>query len=161
MALPQEKFRELVFQLLYSRDQGDAADKAMAKMMMKELSVTKKTVLQAQERVAAIVEVQDELDTKIGGASESYEFDRIQLVERNVLRLGVYELIYDDAVPAAVVISEAIRLCRKFGTREAAKFVNAVLDHLHKGGQEDVVAESVEELVDSEQRHEEAAQEEE
>ena len=72
------------------------------------------------------------LDEQIGKASIEYAFDRIQVVERNILRLGLYEILFDDEVPPKVAISEAIRLARKFGTPEAASFINAILDNIYK-----------------------------
>lgn len=64
--------------------------------------------------------------------STSYEFERIPRIERNVLRLGVYEIMYDSDIPPKVAIAEAIRLTRKFATPESATFVNAILDSILK-----------------------------
>ena len=62
----------------------------------------------------------------------SYAFERIQSVERNVLRLGVFEMLYDSSIPPKVAISEAMRLSRKFSNPESSHFINALLDHLYK-----------------------------
>jgi len=132
MALPQQKFREIVFLLLYSHDMGKASDEETLKLIMKELEVTKKSVTSAQERMFLILEKQDELDKMITSVSTSYEFERIQSVERNVLRLGVFELFFDTEVPPKVAIAEAMRLTRKFSTPESSNFVNALLDTLYK-----------------------------
>ena len=132
MSLPLQKFRELVFQMLYSRDIGNATDEDMTPLLMGELAVTKQSVRQAQERVHAILEKQADIDEKIAQSSQSYAFERIQSVERNVLRIGVYELFYDPEIPPKVAIAEAMRLARKFGSPESATFVNAILDHLYK-----------------------------
>src|SRR5690606_29501809 len=59
-------------------------------------------------------------------------FERIPRVERNILRLAVFELLHDPSVPPTVAIAEAIRLTRKFATPEAATFINAVLDAIFK-----------------------------
>lgn len=135
MAVPQQKFRELVFQLLYSYDMGRANESDMIELMMAELAVTKKTVRTAQENVLAILSKQPEIDALIAKTSTSYAFERIQSVERNILRLGVYEVLFDDSIPPKVAIAEAIRLSRKFGTIESASFVNAILDHIYKEAQ--------------------------
>lgn len=132
MALPQQKFREIVFQMLYSYDISRASDEDMLPLLMAELSVSKKEVELAQKRVRTIVDRQAEIDSIIAEASKSYEFERIHTVERNILRLGVYELLFDDDIPPKVAISEALRLARKFGSPESTSFVNAVLDNLHK-----------------------------
>ena len=130
--LPQQKFREIVFQLLYSHDIGDAEEGDMTSLLMKELSVTKKTMEKAHERVREIIKNKAEIDKKIAATSKSYDFNRIHLVERNILRLGTFELIFDDEIPEKVAIVESMRLARKFSTAESANFVNAILDALYR-----------------------------
>lgn len=132
MSIPQEKAREIVFQMLYGYDVGRGNENELVDLLMKELSVTKKSVLEAQDRVHQIAAILPELDEMITAVSKSYNFNRIQVAERNILRLGVFELFFDKAIPAKVAIAEAIRLARKFGTPESAAFVNALLDTLYK-----------------------------
>jgi N utilization substance protein B len=132
MALPPQKFREIVFQLLYSSDMGFSEEKDIIALLMQELAVARKYVLAAQEKVKEIRKHQPELDDAIGKAAVSYEFERIQTVERNILRLGAYELLFDCTIPSVVAIAEAVRLAKKFGTPESASFVNAVLDAIYK-----------------------------
>lgn len=132
MALPKQKFREIVFLLLYSHNAAKPNQEDMVHLVMEELSVTKKSVLQAQEQVQAILEKQKEIDQLITAASVSYDFDRIQSVERNVLRLGVFELLFDQEIPPRVAIAESLRLARKFGSPESVAFVNAILDNIYK-----------------------------
>ena len=132
MALSQQKFREIVFQLLYSQDIGRPNEALMTELMMAELAVSKKNVRLAQERVHHIQERLSEIDPLISSVSTSYDFDRIQSVAKNILRLGVFELFFDDQIPPKVAIAEAIRLSRKFNTPESASFVNALLDHLYQ-----------------------------
>jgi len=165
MALPQEKQREIVFQMLYGYDIGRASEDELINLLMKELAVTKKVMLDAQDRVRRIAAILPELDEMIKAASQTYQFDRIQTVERNILRLGLFEIFFDDQIPAKVAISEAIRLTRKFGTPESAGFVNAILDSLYKisqGKYVDIeqVGKSVEDLAKSEKIANQAALEE-
>jgi transcription antitermination protein NusB len=132
MALPQQKFREIVFQILYSLDIGMSKEDDIINLIMNELAVTKKIVRCAYEKVQAILQKKNEIDALITKMSLSYEFERIQTVERNILRLGVYEIIFEEGFPPKVAIAEAIRLARKFGSPESASFVNAVLDGVYK-----------------------------
>lgn len=163
MTIPMQKLREIIFQMLYSYDIGKAEQEDMIELMMKELSVSRASVVAAQQKVEEIQAIQEELDNMIAGASFSYAFDRIQTVERNILRLGVYELFFAGNIPPKVAISEAVRLTRKFSTPEAANFVNAVLDTLHKArsGEEldlQVLLKSIEELSKSEKHAKDAHQ---
>lgn len=132
MALSQQKFREIVLQLLYSQDITRPDEDLMLELMMTELAVSKRNVRLAQERVQKIKLILSELDYLIASVSKSYDFDRIQVVTRNILRLAAFELFYDDQIPQKVAIAEAIRLSRKFNTPESASFVNALLDQLYQ-----------------------------
>lgn len=157
MTIPVQKLREIIFQMLYSYDIGKAKQEDIIEMLMKELSVSRSAMRSAQQKVEEIQAIQDELDEMISGAAYSYAFSRIQTVERNILRLGVYELFFETDIPPKVAISEAMRLARKFSTPEAANFVNAVLDTLHKARSGEAVdlkslSKSIEEMTKSEQQ---------
>lgn len=133
MAIPNQKFRELVFQLLYSCDMGHSSNDSTLALLSSELATTKKVVYEAQQRVQQILNNLNIIDSRIAQTSRSYTFERIQSAERNILRLAVFELLFDDnTVPPKVAIAEAIRLTKKFSTKEAAAFVNAILDTIHK-----------------------------
>jgi N utilization substance protein B len=133
MALPKEKFREIVFQLLYSSDFA-GEEEAVSSLLMQEHKTTRSNLRLAKERAGKVADRTLVLDEKIGGASTAYSFERISGVERNILRLGVFELLFDPEIPPKVAIAEAIRLCRKFGTKESAKYVNAVMDAVFSNG---------------------------
>ncbi len=135
MALSQQKFREMVFQLLYSQDISHPDEEVMLNLIMSELAVSKKNVKLAQEKMWYIFQKLTEIDLLIASVSTSYDFDRIQTVTKNILRLGVFELFFDQNIPPKVAITEAMRLARKFGTPESASFVNALLDHLYQSSQ--------------------------
>lgn len=132
MALSKQKFREIVLQLLYSQDLARPDERLMLELMMSELAVSKKNVRLAQERMKEIQSHLIEIDSLIQGVSTSYDFNRIQLVTKSILRMGVFELLFENQIPPKVAISEAIRLSRKFSTPESASFVNALLDHLYQ-----------------------------
>ena len=135
MALSHQKFREIVLQLLYGSSMGHPEQQVMIDLMMSELSVSKKNVRLAQDKVQNILDCLTQIDPLIASVSTSYSFDRIQTVSKNILRLGVFELFFEKQtprIPPKVVIAEAIRLSRKFNTPESASFVNALLDHLYQ-----------------------------
>ncbi|HEX2583051.1 MAG TPA: transcription antitermination factor NusB [Chlamydiales bacterium] len=132
MALPPQKFREIVLQLLYSQDFTPIDVAESIPFMMHELKVTKRTMLDVHERIHKILEKSSEIDEKIGASSTSYSLDRISRVEKMILRIAIFELLFDHALPGKIAIAEAIRLSRKFGTPESAHFVNAVLDDIYK-----------------------------
>ena len=128
MAVPQRKLREIVFQIVYSRDFNENLN---VKAIGEKLKVTKKDMRLAHDKLERIVPQLSEIDRLISEASTGYDLSRIAAVERNILRLGVFELLYDDDIPPKVALSEAIRLCRKYSTPEGGSFVNGVLDAIH------------------------------
>lgn len=71
----------------------------------------------------------EQLDARITGVAENWSLDRMAATDRNVLRLGAYELLYTDA-PPRVAIDEAVELAKRFGTSQSGPFVNGILDKL-------------------------------
>lgn len=71
-----------------------------------------------------------EIDERIARYCENYEFRRISAVDRNVLRLGIYEMFYRDDIPPVVSINEAIELAKEFGGPDSGRFVNGILDRV-------------------------------
>jgi len=132
MSLPKQKFREIVFQILYCHDFKCSLTEDLLSLLMRENKVSKKNVVLCFEKFKAINIKLDSIDPLISEASTEYAFDRISSVEKNILRLALYEIFYDDTIPEKVGISEGVRLSKKYGTPESAKFVNAILDTLYK-----------------------------
>lgn len=154
MSINRDKFRELVFQLLYGEEVGGRDQAATFKLLMQQLKVTRRDVILAAERVEAIKKEMPHIDRRITEVSAGYDFERIKSVEKNILRLAAYELFSDPSIPPKVAIAEAVRLCRKFSTTEASKFVNAILHALYTEDQGEV-KKMGEELARSEQLAEE------
>ena len=73
-----------------------------------------------------------EIDRMLGEKTIGWKFERLALLDRNILRLGVYELLYFDDVPPEVALDEAVELAKKFGTEQARKFINGILDRIWK-----------------------------
>ena len=132
MAITQQKLREIVFQLLYSYDFAQNDKEEMIPFLMTYYAISKKSLCIAEEKKEQIVAKLPEIDALITDTSLSYEFSRISRIEKNILRLGVFEIYFSGEIPDKVAISEAIRLARKFSTPEGATFVNAILDLLYK-----------------------------
>lgn len=128
MAISQKKFRELVFQMLYSRDLNELSDAKVLSSMLDQLVVTRKVLHQAAGKIEKIFLQIEEIDSLISRFSKDYDFHRISRVEKNILRLGLFELKFEGEIPPKVAIAEAVRLSRKFGTPEGGAFVNAILD---------------------------------
>ena len=81
-----------------------------------------------RETVRGVWERRGEIDELIGRAAEHWRIERMALVDRNILRLGVYEISYGEDIPYAVAINEAVDLGKRFGAGESGAFVNGILD---------------------------------
>ncbi len=84
----------------------------------------------AEDLIRGILEHREAIDTKIKGHAKNWEFHRIAVVDRNILRLAIYELLFRDDIPPVVSINEAIELAKKFSTEDSSRFVNGVLDRV-------------------------------
>ena len=104
--------REQVFKLLF-RAEFNTPDQ------MEEQAIIEKT--------RKIMEKIPELDQMIGSGLKGWRLDRVGKVELAILRLAVYEICFDDDVPAGAAINEAVELAKKFGQDNAGQFVNGVL----------------------------------
>lgn len=86
----------------------------------------------SQELVDGVYAARDQLDARIAQASERWRLNRMAVVDRNILRMALYEMNRRPQTPAAVVIDEAIEVARRFGTEDSARFVNGMLDALRR-----------------------------
>jgi len=77
-----------------------------------------------------VLEHQGEIDERIRRAASNYDLHRIAAVDRNILRIAVYEMLHRPEVPPVVAINEAIEIAKRFGTDESGRFVNGVLDRI-------------------------------
>ena len=74
----------------------------------------------------------DAIDQKISQHATNWQLKRMAVIDKNILRLGVFELDYASGVPPKVVINESIELAKKYGDIDSGKFINGVLDKIHK-----------------------------
>lgn len=82
--------------------------------------------------VRGTAEHRSEIDALLSQHALNWSLDRMAMVDRNVLRLGAYELLFEPEIPPKVAINEAVELAKRFGSLDSSKFVNGVLDSIHK-----------------------------
>lgn len=131
MNLTPQKFREAVVLFLFSMDFAQDVEETLA-LVMEELKINKKNALEALAKAQFILTHCGDLDLLIVKYSTGYDFHRIPSSEKNILRLAFFELVVEKLLHYKVIISEAIRLTRKFASREAGAFINALLDQYVK-----------------------------
>ena len=82
--------------------------------------------------VEGIASHQEELDKVISRYAKNWQISRMAVVDKNILRLGVYELMYTEDIPPKVTINEAVELAKKFGDLDSPKFINGILDSVFR-----------------------------
>jgi len=91
------------------------------------------TRLFADKLIRGVLEHRPALDIKIQEHAENWDLNRMAVVDRNILRLAIYEMLYRDDIPPVVSINEAVDVAKKYSTQDSGKFVNGILDKI-KGG---------------------------
>ncbi|MBU0468430.1 MAG: transcription antitermination factor NusB [Candidatus Omnitrophica bacterium] len=82
--------------------------------------------------IAGIAKNIESIDNKISEYATNWQLKRMAVIDRNVLRIGVFELLFNNDIPPKVTINEAVELAKKYGDIESSKFVNGILDKIHK-----------------------------
>lgn len=86
--------------------------------------------LYAARLIRGVMQNRDAIDARIDASLEHWSPERVGKVERNVLRIAAYELMFEDETPPKVVVNEAVELAKAFGNENAPRFVNGVLDRI-------------------------------
>ncbi len=128
--------RELALQLLYQHELTQASLEDMKVHFEGWRGASESEKAFADELVVGTLDHREEIDQQLEQQTTHWRFDRLAAVDRNILRLALYELMHNRDTPAAVVIDEAIEVAKKFGAEESPKFVNGVLDGFVKRTQE-------------------------
>lgn len=85
----------------------------------------------AETLIQGVISHRERVDETIVRYAKNYELHRIATVDRNILRLAVYEILHNSEVPPVVAINEAIEIAKTFGTEDSGRFVNGILDRIH------------------------------
>jgi N utilization substance protein B len=128
----RRKARESALQILYELEFGPVEPEEAIGAFWRKKSVPEATREYGGWLVRGVLDHREELDEAIQKISRHWRIARMGLVDRNILRLAAYELIYARPTAPAIVINEAIELAKKFSGPEAATFVNGILDGLRK-----------------------------
>ncbi|MEK7596575.1 MAG: transcription antitermination factor NusB [Patescibacteria group bacterium] len=129
--------RSVVLQSLFEWDFRDQTDSILSSAVVRdaaEFAPGQTDLSFMQELCAGVLKKRPEIDMIITKAAPDWPLDKISIVDRNILRIGLYELLFADRkeVPAKVAINEAIELAKSFGGENSGKFVNGVLGSVYK-----------------------------
>jgi transcription antitermination protein NusB len=128
----KRRAREIALQILYQMDMGSVQLKDLEENFLPGVSATEAAKIMALLMARNTWENLAEIDRHLRDLAENWDLARMASVDRNILRLAAYEIIYDPEIPKSVAINEAIEIVKKFSTEESSKFVNGILDKLEK-----------------------------
>jgi len=125
----RRKAREGVLLALYSREiSGEQDREVLEKNILEMYEIPKRTEMFYRALLEETLDHIDEIDEIIEDRVQNWDLDRIVIVDRNILRMGVAELFYFPDIPPKTSINECIELAKLYGTSESARFVNGLLD---------------------------------
>ncbi|MBO5458722.1 MAG: transcription antitermination factor NusB [Lachnospira sp.] len=132
--MTRSTMREHIFKLLFRVEFHDSHElEEQIRLYMNELETIKDDDLKyITEKTLSIAELIPEIDDKINNVSEGWPVNRLGKAELAIMRLAVYEMLYDEDIPTGVAINEAVELAKNYGSDSAPSFINGVLAKLTK-----------------------------
>lgn len=128
----RSRAREVALQLLFQRDHNPGVDAAVVERFVQDRLADPGLRTFCRSLYDGVVGHASEIDERLTQAAENWRLPRMAGVDRNVLRLGAFELLFSNETPAGVALNEAIELARRFGSADSPGFVNGVLDQIRR-----------------------------
>ena len=129
----RRKSRELTLQALYQAEVGGTEPLACFALLCDNFKVDQKVIPLAQTLLSGIADHAQEIDALITLHAKNWRVGRMSIIDRSLIRLGVYEVLFRDDVPATVAINEAIEIAKRYSTDDAPSFINGILDAIRNG----------------------------
>ena len=134
----RRKSRELALQFFYGHDfQARSCEKQSVAAEVEEFvlcfATGKKTLPYAKQIIAGLCSHVDEIDRLLVRHAHNWRIERMSVVDRNVLRIAAWEILYNDDVPARVAINEALEIAKRYSSSDSVAFINGILDALQMG----------------------------
>jgi len=127
MASKRHRARILALQALFELDSvGHPAEQTIASLL-EETPTPEESVRFARELVQGVLENREQIDEIIRKTAPAWPLEQVAAIDRNILRLAIYEIVIDNKVPMRAAINEAVDLAKEFGGETSPKFVNGVL----------------------------------
>ncbi len=124
----RRRAREMALQMLYQRDIGGSSLEQIFDSFETGGANDGTSLAHAHALVTGTVEQGEAIDDLIRDHAENWRLERMPAIDRNILRLAIYEMLHRGGVPNVVVVDEAIELAKKFGSEDSGRFVNGLLD---------------------------------
>ena len=123
----RHKARTLALQALYELDMVGHDPEATVDHLLEEERLTEENAAFARDLVRGVTRYRDKLDVHIHRFAPVWPVEQIAVIDRNILRLAIFEILLDNRVPVKVAINEAVELAKEFGSDNSPRFINGVL----------------------------------
>jgi N utilization substance protein B len=123
----RHKARMIALQALYEVDAVMRRPEAVTERLLGEARLTEANSEFVRELINGTIKHREEIDSKIQKYAPAWPIDQLAIIDRNILRLAIFEILFDNKVPVKVAVSEAVELAKTFGSDKSSKFVNGVL----------------------------------
>lgn len=127
MAGARRKARALALQALYEVDSAGHGVEEVVTRFLAEGGLSEENASFVRELVSGVIQNKEKIDHQIQSFAPAWPIEQIPAVDRNILRLAIFEILLDNRVPVKVAINEAVELAKTFGSDNSSKFVNGVL----------------------------------
>lgn len=128
----RRKARETTLQILFQLEFDDSQlDETISKFLENKKAGKEEKEL-CTRLICGITAHQAEIDKIIQSVSENWRIARMAIVDKNILRMAAYEMLYDKDLAPAIIINEAIEIAKKYSSEQSATFINGILDALNK-----------------------------
>jgi transcription antitermination protein NusB len=127
MAGKRHKARTIALQALYEVDAVARKPEAVTERLLAEAGLSAENSEFVRELVNGTIKHREEIDRYIHKYAPAWPVNQIAIIDRNILRLAIFEILFDNKVPVRVAVSEAVELAKTFGSDNSSKFVNGVL----------------------------------
>ncbi|MFQ5996458.1 MAG: transcription antitermination factor NusB [Dehalococcoidales bacterium] len=124
---PRRKARGIALQALYEIDSTKHEMEAVVSRLLIEGELAEENNAFIRELVSQVLQNKEEIDRNIKKFAPAWPIEQISIIDRNILRLAIFEVLFDNKVSIKVAINEAVELAKKFGSDNSPKFVNGVL----------------------------------
>ena len=128
----RRKARELVLKSLYSYEITNTEPKIIMSDLLSKSTLDPPSRLFASQLFQKVLENIKSIDNMIRECVKNWDINRLAIIDKNVIRMGISELLFFSDIPQKVSIDEAIELAKKYGSEDSGSFVNGVLDHIAK-----------------------------
>ena len=127
------KARELTLKLLFQMDVSGQSPEEILRLAKINIKASEEVWNLAREKFLGIVKNLPQIDENLREFTREWgDIERLTYIDRNILRIATYELLYEDETPTGVIIAEAVKLAESYGTENSARFVNGVLSNMAK-----------------------------